>query len=151
MDDDEEEEYELRIIDDRRQSRPLLENRRQSSQSMARASFSGGDGGPGRNKDKDKNKKEGKQSHEPKQVFHNIMIDAKYDPTRYPNWMLPDPFLLFMSNLPITVKAISPRSRTWTIRRVWQLVESKIMADRMDSNLSKGRGKGDFFCHFLKQ
>ena len=133
--DEEEEEYELGIIDDRRQSKHAL-----------RGSFIGTEPGQMRPKDRDSKSrggKDGKQPHETRQVFHNIMLDAKYEPNRYPNWTLPDSFLLFMSNLPITVKAISPRSRTWTIRRVWQLVESKIMADRMDSNLSKGATRID--------
>ena len=49
-------------------------------------------------------------------------------------WQIPDDLVRFMSNLPRSVMAISPKPLPWVIRRVWHLLEKKYDADDADEN-----------------
>ena len=50
-------------------------------------------------------------------------------------WQIPDELVRFMSNLPRSVMAISPKPITWVIRRIWNLLNKKAEADETDDNL----------------
>jgi len=47
-------------------------------------------------------------------------------------WQIPDGLVRFMSNLPRTVMAISPKPLAWCVRRVWYLLAEKFKADETD-------------------
>jgi hypothetical protein len=43
-----------------------------------------------------------------------------------------------MSNLPSSVRALTPPSRHWAIRRTWEIIQMKIDADRIDAETGQG-------------
>ena len=47
-------------------------------------------------------------------------------------WQIPDSLVRFMSNIPRSVMAISPKPLVWVVRRIWYLLEQKCQADAID-------------------
>jgi hypothetical protein len=47
-------------------------------------------------------------------------------------WLIPDDLVRFLSNIPRSALAISPKPLTWTLRRVWHLVDKKSRMDHTD-------------------
>ena len=41
---------------------------------------------------------------------------GRYEPTKFPHWGIPDAMVQFMSNLPVSVRGSTVKTRNWTIR-----------------------------------
>jgi hypothetical protein len=50
-------------------------------------------------------------------------------------WKIPTLFMSFMSNLPATLFGITPYGRAWSIRKTFELLNSKFLADSIDAKV----------------
>lgn len=47
-------------------------------------------------------------------------------------WLIPDDLVRFLSNIPRSALAISPRPPAWTLRRLWHHLDKKAKSDHLD-------------------